>query len=102
MGQPVFELIKLQTKSAKENIKDEISLCSRHAGRYSSVNIDNMASVLLKKKMQLVVGIDIDVWVFVVALKLATQGQCTRDYPTENPFHDPTHLGKDAFDSSLC
>jgi hypothetical protein len=52
--------------------------------------------------MQLVVGIDINVWVFVVALKLATQHQCARDYPTENPFHDPTHLGKDAFDSSLC
>ena len=41
--------------------------------------------------MQLVVGINIDVWVFDVALKLVTPRQCARDYPTENPFHDPTH-----------
>ncbi len=52
--------------------------------------------------MQFVVGIDIDVWVFVSALKLATPCQCSRDYPTENPSYDHTHLGKDAFDSGLC
>jgi len=40
----------LQTKAAKENNKDWISFRSRHAGRSSAADIDNTASVLLKKR----------------------------------------------------
>ncbi len=72
----------LQTKAAKENNKDYISFRSRHAGRSSAADIYNTASV---------VGIDMDVLGFVVALKLATPRQCACDYLTGKPFNDPTH-----------
>jgi hypothetical protein len=39
MGQPVFELIKLQTKAAQENDKDEISFRSPDAGGSSSAAV---------------------------------------------------------------
>ena len=52
--------------------------------------------------MRLVVGFDMDVSDFVVAIKLAAQSQFARDYLTGKPFRDPTHLGKDAFDGGLC
>ena len=52
--------------------------------------------------MRLVVGIDIDVWVFVVALKFAMPFKFLRECPTENPSYDPTHLCEDAFDGGLC
>jgi hypothetical protein len=48
-GQPVFELIKLHTKVAKENIKYEISFRCRHVDGSSAADIDNTASVLLRK-----------------------------------------------------
>ncbi len=43
-GQPVFELIELQRKAAKENNKYELSFRCRHAGCSSAVDIDNTAS----------------------------------------------------------
>ena len=53
--------------------------------------------------MRLVVGIDIDVWVFVVVLKFTMPlKNFLREYPTENPSYDPTHLCEDAFDGGLC
>ena len=48
-GQPVFEFIELQTKAAKEKNKYELLFRCRHAGGSSAVDIDNTASVLLKK-----------------------------------------------------
>ena len=41
--------------------------------------------------MRLVVGFDMDVPDFVVAIKLAAQRQYSRDYLTSKPFRDPTH-----------
>jgi hypothetical protein len=49
-GQPVFELIELQTKAAKENNIYELSFRCRHAGGSSAVDIDNTASVMLRKR----------------------------------------------------
>jgi hypothetical protein len=45
----VFEFIELQTKAAKEKNKYELLFRCRHAGGSSAVDIDNTASVLLKK-----------------------------------------------------
>jgi hypothetical protein len=52
--------------------------------------------------MRLVVGFDMNVLDFVVAIKLATPRQNLRDYLTGKPFRDPTHLGEDAFGGGLC
>ena len=41
--------------------------------------------------MRLVVGFDMDVSDFVVAIKLAAPRQNLRDYLTGKPFRDPTH-----------
>ena len=52
--------------------------------------------------MRLVIGFNMDVSDFVLAIKLAALSQFTRDYLTGEPFRDLTHLGKDAFDGGLC
>ena len=48
-GQPEFELIEPEKKAAKENNKYELLFCCRHTNGTSAVDIDNTASVLLKK-----------------------------------------------------
>ena len=73
-GQPEFELIKLETKAAKENNKYELSFCCRHADGSSDVNIDNGFGSA-EKMMRLVLAINIDVLDFVVDRILATLRQ---------------------------